>query len=127
MRLNTRAIQWTIGICIVLWIALSLSRGEGHELKHFGVQCAFVGAAVAIERVIQKRNRTRNEALAKKPCPHCGYFLIGNTSGTCPECGRPFLLVCPACHEQVAADALHCDKCGCEWDAPAHAEARTEN
>jgi hypothetical protein len=22
-----------------------------------------------------------------KPCPHCGYSLIGNVSGICPECG----------------------------------------
>ena len=22
-------------------------------------------------------------------CIHCGYNLTGNTSGTCPECGRP--------------------------------------
>lgn len=22
-------------------------------------------------------------------CPHCGYSLTANTSGTCPECGSP--------------------------------------
>jgi hypothetical protein len=24
-------------------------------------------------------------------CPKCGYNLCGNTSGTCPECGKPIL------------------------------------
>src|ERR1043165_6818408 len=23
-------------------------------------------------------------------CPHCGYTLVGNQSGTCPECGKPW-------------------------------------
>src|SRR4051794_14225131 len=23
-------------------------------------------------------------------CPKCGYALVGNQSGTCPECGRPW-------------------------------------
>ena len=22
-------------------------------------------------------------------CRHCGYSLVGNTSGVCPECGKP--------------------------------------
>jgi len=34
----------------------------------------------------QKRKRNRR---ANNMCVRCGYFLTGNTSGTCPECGNP--------------------------------------
>lgn len=33
--------------------------------------------------------RRRNALLAERRCPECEYSLIGNVSGSCPECGEP--------------------------------------
>jgi hypothetical protein len=38
---------------------------------------------------IYRRQRQPISASAQSPCPACGYSLIGNTSGVCPECGKP--------------------------------------
>jgi hypothetical protein len=38
---------------------------------------------VALRQVIRKRR------LIKTGCRSCGYDLTGNTSGVCPECGKP--------------------------------------
>jgi hypothetical protein len=43
------------------------------------------------------RNRRRAIAASRLPCRKCGYSLIGNTSGVCPECGAS------APHEQAPA------------------------
>ena len=36
---------------------------------------------------LYKRRRLKDHD-AQLPCPKCGYSLIGNTSGVCPECGN---------------------------------------
>jgi hypothetical protein len=33
--------------------------------------------------------RRRRPPMESRPCPACGYSLIGNESGICPECGGP--------------------------------------
>ena len=43
------------------------------------------------------RSRRRRR---RKQCVACGYLLIGNVSGICPECGRPFDLKSVANHEK---------------------------
>jgi len=44
---------------------------------------SFLPICWAIAKAAQHRVR------AYDCCPHCGYILTGNTSGTCPECGTP--------------------------------------
>ena len=46
---------------------------------------ALVPAEMALDRITAFLRR-RRDAVAN-PCPHCGYDLIGNESGVCPECG----------------------------------------
>jgi hypothetical protein len=52
------------------------------SLLALGAFVWFVIGSVRASRKITK--------LSGKPkCRRCGYSLIGNTSGTCPECGTP--------------------------------------
>jgi predicted RNA-binding Zn-ribbon protein involved in translation (DUF1610 family) len=37
----------------------------------------------------ERRAAVRENRLAKHQCIHCGYNLVGNVSGVCPECGEP--------------------------------------
>jgi len=37
----------------------------------------------------QVRNLFRKRVFPPGHCDWCGYDLTGNTSGTCPECGKP--------------------------------------
>ncbi|UCE60863.1 MAG: hypothetical protein JSU63_03755 [Phycisphaerales bacterium] len=55
------------------------------------VAVLFVHPAVAFVRgpVLRRMRKRRNQ------CISCGYNCAGNTSGVCPECGRP--LVCGQC------------------------------
>jgi len=39
-----------------------------------------------IVKRVQRRNRW-NELMMSRRCGNCGYSLIGNLSGVCPECG----------------------------------------
>jgi rubrerythrin len=38
---------------------------------------------------MHRRRKQRMSAATQSPCPACGYSLVGNTSGVCPECGKP--------------------------------------
>ena len=38
--------------------------------------------------IIACRTRSRRKRATLNPCLQCGYSLIGNVSGRCPECGR---------------------------------------
>lgn len=44
--------------------------------------------AVCCALVVALRHRTDVRYEPVCPCEHCGYELIGNTSGRCPECGQ---------------------------------------
>ncbi len=39
--------------------------------------------------IIQRQYAELVKRLKHGKCLHCGYDLTGNTSGTCPECGKP--------------------------------------
>lgn len=41
-------------------------------------------AHVSVPALRRRRRKTRGE------CVNCGYSLMGNVSGVCPECGKPF-------------------------------------
>jgi predicted RNA-binding Zn-ribbon protein involved in translation (DUF1610 family) len=53
-----------------------------------------VGMAVVLV-VVPKLNahikEKRRAVMETKPCPTCGYSLIGDTTGVCPECGKRFI------------------------------------
>ncbi len=72
-----------------LW---SLNKGgtpwEGIVPAPLGLCIAWVllvPAEMSLNRVTTFLRR-RRDAIAS-PCPRCGYDLIGNESGVCPECG----------------------------------------
>jgi hypothetical protein len=44
--------------------------------------CAMAPAIAGLRWWRRRHHRPMN------PCPRCGYSLIGNTSGVCPECGE---------------------------------------
>jgi len=51
---------------------------------------AVVGAGVSAFCIgIARKRWIRAKRSAGDQCLHCGYLLTGNTSGVCPECGRP--------------------------------------
>ncbi len=47
---------------------------------------AFVGGVIG--HFVWRSHRLREESQLPR-CRNCGYCLIGNTSGVCPECGLP--------------------------------------
>jgi hypothetical protein len=53
----------------------------------------FIPWFILLVRANNQRNRRldREERLANNQCLSCGYSMVGNTSGTCPECGTPHL------------------------------------
>ncbi|MDR1920453.1 MAG: SPFH domain-containing protein [Candidatus Adiutrix sp.] len=47
-----------------------------------------------------------------KPCPQCGLALGDQAARFCPDCGASLVRVCPACQEDLTAEAKFCPKCG---------------
>lgn len=82
----SRAIQYGGFIKRILgfWALDASLRGR----EHYVVLPIWIGvvAAVAGTAYASWRNRRLRVIGA---CHHCGYSLIGNTSGVCPECGQP--------------------------------------
>jgi len=74
------------------WGGVSTARAAGCPVvvisRPFGAAVMLMVAAVCVVptiwRFIVIRRRQRANA-----CVQCGYSLTGNTSGRCPECGRP--------------------------------------
>lgn len=46
-------------------------------------------AAILSARVAPRMSRVRRRRKMEHVCANCGYCLIGNVSGICPECGTP--------------------------------------
>lgn len=66
------------------WQALGGNYGDDAGLGSFAIVVSVVCYALA-------RMKPRRPDLASPDCADCGYNLTGNTSGVCPECGRPAL------------------------------------
>lgn len=49
----------------------------------------FLAALLHPKTKVAYGRRRRNALLAERRCPECEYSLIGNVSGSCPECGEP--------------------------------------
>jgi hypothetical protein len=83
-----------------------------------GLEAVLV-CAVCCALVAELRRRARGRYEPVCPCEGCGYELIGNTSGRCPECGRAIDHDVPACGSrsdggEVTLPARHRNKAG-EW------------
>ncbi len=61
----------------------------GYELGHLGLLCGAALWFTGTVTVISLRLLLRRRRPLEGHCDHCGYNLTGNTSGRCPECGRP--------------------------------------
>lgn len=65
--------------CVNLLLLLIANRHATQALRSAGLKVGFMGVPDAqVVRVLDRFN-----------CRQCGYSLIGNTSGRCPECGTP--------------------------------------
>lgn len=90
--------------CANLLILLLLVSGATRKLKKAGIRVGFMGANQDdVERAV-------NFEL----CKGCGYNLTGNTSGVCPECGRPVeTRFCTVCGYNLTGNASGvCPECG---------------
>jgi hypothetical protein len=113
--------SWIVLLFVTAWVIRFVYRGDFDLLKRISNLVFFWGTFYAIAYFYRARQAAiAQKAIKAKPCSRCGYSLIGNTSGVCPECGQAFRWVCPRCKQPIAADAPRCDACGCEWsDKPA--------
>lgn len=88
------------GIRIGLWASLaslaagSLAYALRVPLRLPEDSTVFVGTGLAmlagwiVAFFIERRRRRKRQGRAKRPCINCGYELLGNISGVCPECGE---------------------------------------
>ncbi|MCG3137766.1 MAG: hypothetical protein HJJLKODD_01616 [Phycisphaerae bacterium] len=68
-----------------IWILISMLSG--------GLLAAAInGGLFTLVWVASRKSRGKLLVTHKSFCPGCGYNLIGNTTGICSECGRPFTL-----------------------------------
>jgi hypothetical protein len=64
--------------CVNIVVLLMINRRATNILKRAGLKVGLMGVSDAeVERV-----------LARHICKGCGYNLMGNVSGVCPECGK---------------------------------------
>lgn len=90
--------------CANLLILLFLVGDSARKLKKAGVRVGFMGA----------NQEDVERALNFSLCRGCGYDLTGNTSGVCPECGRPVeTRFCTACGYNLTGNTSGvCPECG---------------
>lgn len=65
--------------CINLLVLVGISGAATIALRAAGLRVGLLG--VRDEEVVRMLGANR--------CRHCGYMLISNTTGICPECGQP--------------------------------------
>lgn len=86
-------IGWPLGIGEAVVTSIGAANFWGTVKMHFsqfGFACPFLGAVLGyvIAQRIERAERAEALRRAQRLCRSCGYNLTGNTSGTCPECGR---------------------------------------
>ena len=89
--IRPRWLAWTVngGLLLLLaYFSLAIVNGMSHRLAGWMVLLdllIFWSLPILIIGLFQ--TPTRIQPTTPNHCP-CGYDLTGNTSGTCPECGR---------------------------------------
>jgi hypothetical protein len=77
-----------VGLMIALALTAADSLATSTSREWVGVVvCAAVEAALLANVIARRRLRVRLGRVLAGRCPVCGYSLMGNISGVCPECG----------------------------------------
>ncbi len=81
MRLLTRIVLVVLlfAPCINLLVLLGINHRATRLLRTAGVRVGLLGA----------RDEDVLRHISSLHCRNCGYLLVGNVSGICPECGTP--------------------------------------
>jgi len=104
--------------CLNFIVLYLIDMAVVRSLRRGGVRVGFFGPSAAAVRWLRSPDL----------CKGCGYSLVGNTSGRCPECGRTIAPVrcphcgfeppgrlhsiCPACRQRV--NPTFCSGCAIE-------------
>ena len=96
-----RRVQWKTLLSWKMWVLWAVAVGApfgmpARWLDHLSASLSLVIMALPLlvglplsmwmqERIIERCVREGTP----HTCPHCGYDLTANVSGTCPECGTP--------------------------------------
>jgi hypothetical protein len=72
---------------ILLWEAISETPPEENLISIVVLSSLAAGGFGAFLGWLWHRDRARRDP-ARDQCAECGYCLIGNVSGVCPECGK---------------------------------------
>jgi hypothetical protein len=74
---------------IVIWLVMALSSDVAIG-RWVMLASSIAYSSIGVVFFLGARHqRERNHRAKTGRCLHCGYRLTGNTSGVCPECGRP--------------------------------------
>jgi uncharacterized paraquat-inducible protein A len=102
-------IYWRRWLAAAAWVCASASSfhlWSAHKFNTSDVLPASYAACFFVWHLFrawkQKRARTAAHRVARGACHHCGYSLVGNVSGVCPECGTPV----PLCHRKGVPEYL---------------------
>lgn len=79
------------GLCLAPVVAIAASWFSPGLLGGvvFGMVVVASGVLALVVAVVSYRVARRSRRVVDGFCFECGYDLTGNTSGRCPECGRP--------------------------------------
>lgn len=98
LRWESRTVLYWIGfiIAVVLFKLFTLRYGpllpyvsDGTLFLAFLVGGSVLGPELLFGSDIRRSLRRRLNEQGKPVCMECGYRLLGNVSGECPECGKP--------------------------------------
>jgi uncharacterized membrane protein YcjF (UPF0283 family) len=79
-----------IGLMVALAFMAADARSISTSHEWIGmVFCAAMEAALLANVIARRRLQVRLLRLLADRCAGCGYSLTGNTTGVCPECGKP--------------------------------------
>jgi hypothetical protein len=82
-----RNLGWLIPVFIAVFALSAALNGVWMLWIAFAVLATVLLAVLRVElQRIDKREAYRRWLYRR--CMHCGYSLIGNVSGVCPECGK---------------------------------------
>jgi len=90
-RVKNEGAQWLLGDSMERdWFAFEFARVEIPRSIIYSISFPhwFLTTIFAILPAIWLFKWNKRRKLGPNACPDCGYDLTGNTTGTCPECGK---------------------------------------